>query len=207
MFIVELIGYIASAVILISVLSSSILRLRVINLIGSVLFAIYGFLIHSIPTGVMNTMIAFVNIYYLVKIFKTKEFFTILQTNQNDQYLKHFLDFYKTDVNKYYPGFDLNEENWDVSFYVLRDMAIAGVFLGKRVDEDSLFIVLDFVIPEYRDFKAGKYIYNNQKKIFGDLGYKRFIVYSFDNDNSNYLVKMGFVKDASKERLYVKEIN
>ena len=63
---VELIGYIASVMIFISILSSSILKLRIINLVGSGIFAVYGFLIGSIPTGLMNTLIVIVNIYYLI---------------------------------------------------------------------------------------------------------------------------------------------
>lgn len=207
MTVLDFIGYIASIIILISIVSSSIVRLRVINFFGSVLFAVYGFLIHSIPTGIMNAMIALVNVYFLAKMLHNKEFFTILQTQQNDQYLLRFLEFYKAEIKKYYPEFEVDTKNNDVSFYVLRDMTTAGLFLGKRVEDDSLLINLDFVIPEYRDFKAGKYIYNNREKLFSDMGYKRFLVHSYDKDNSNYLKKMGFTEDPSKAGLFIKQIN
>jgi len=203
---VEIIGYIASVIIFISILSSSILKLRVINVVGSILFAIYGFMIHSIPTGMMNTLIVVVNIYYLVKLFKAKELFTILPVKQNDQYVKHFLEFYEDEIKKHSFEIDMIREQWDVCFFVLRDMATAGLFSGKKIDEDTLLIVLDFAIPEYRDFKIGKYIYDRQEELFGKLGYKNFQVQTTNKDHIKYLLKMNFVKDHSKENVYVKNI-
>ena len=43
------IGYLGSLVVLISLLMSSIKKLRWINLVGAVIFAFYGFMISSIP--------------------------------------------------------------------------------------------------------------------------------------------------------------
>ena len=40
--IVEIIGYIGSALVLVSMLMTSVVRLRIINLIGSVIFAGYA---------------------------------------------------------------------------------------------------------------------------------------------------------------------
>ena len=203
---VELIGYIASVMIFISILSSSILKLRIINLIGSGIFAVYGFLIGSIPTGLMNTLIVIVNIYYLIKFFKSKELFTILEVDQNDQYVKHFLEFYQTEIKKFSFDTNLMKEKWDICFFVLRDMATAGLFSAKKVDEKTLLIALDFAIPEYRDFKIGKYIYDRQEELFGKQGYQQFQVKTINKDHSKYLLKMGFTKDLENEDLYSKQI-
>ena len=49
-----------------------IVKLRFINLIGSILFAIYGFIIKAYPVAIINVIIAFVNIYYIYDITKKK---------------------------------------------------------------------------------------------------------------------------------------
>ncbi len=204
---VEWIGYIASVLIFISLLSSSILKLRVINLVGSSIFAVYGFLIHSIPTGLMNVLIVLVNIYYLVKIITAKERFTMIPAKKEDSYVQHFLNFYKEEIDKF--SFDRTkvfEDGWDICFFVLRDMATAGLFSGKKIDEDSLLITLDFAVPEYRDFKIGKYIYTREKEIFGTLGYKKFLVQTTNEEHIKYLMKMGFEKVKQSEDQYVKKI-
>ncbi|KJZ91303.1 hypothetical protein ClosIBUN13A_CONTIG235g03697 [Clostridium sp. IBUN13A] len=50
----------------------NIVKLRFINLIGCILFTIYGFIIKAYPVAIVNLIIAFTNIYYLYKLTKDK---------------------------------------------------------------------------------------------------------------------------------------
>jgi uncharacterized protein with PQ loop repeat len=64
----EIIGYIASAVVLISFLMKNIKKLRIINTIGCLIFIVYGVLLNfSIPIILTNSVIVGINIYFLVK--------------------------------------------------------------------------------------------------------------------------------------------
>ena len=69
---VEWLGYLASILIGISMFMKDIVKLRFINLIGSILFAIYGFIIKAYPVAIINVIITFVNIYYIYDITKKK---------------------------------------------------------------------------------------------------------------------------------------
>lgn len=69
---IEYIGYAASILIGISMFMKNIVKLRFINLIGCILFTIYGFIIKAYPVAVVNLIIAFTNIYYLYKLTKDK---------------------------------------------------------------------------------------------------------------------------------------
>lgn len=62
----ELVGYFASAVVLISFLNRNIIRLRIINSIGCALFVAYGFMLEtSWPIVITNACILLIHIYYL----------------------------------------------------------------------------------------------------------------------------------------------
>ena len=61
----ELLGYSASVLVAISLMMQSVVKLRTINLIGAVLFTIYGLLIGAFPVAFLNGFIAVVNVYYL----------------------------------------------------------------------------------------------------------------------------------------------
>ncbi|MGM9934357.1 YgjV family protein [uncultured Clostridium sp.] len=65
---IEYVGYAASILIGISMFMKNIIKLRFINLIGSILFTIYGFIINAYPVAIVNLVIAFTNIYYLYKL-------------------------------------------------------------------------------------------------------------------------------------------
>lgn len=184
-------GYAASLIVLISLLMSSIIKLRFLNLFGSCVFSVYGFLIGALPVGLMNLMIAVINVYYLIKIYHSKEYFKLLPVEGHDQYVNVFLEFYREGILKF-TKFHFDADSWDISFFVLRNMVPAGIFLASAYDAKTLKIELDFVIPEYRDFEIGAFIYEKQKKFFIEKGYSRLICTASNPDYVRYLKKMGF---------------
>ena len=66
--ITEIVGYLASVVVLVSFLMKHIKTLRIVNTIGCALFVVYGVLLNfSIPIVATNVAIIIINIYYLIK--------------------------------------------------------------------------------------------------------------------------------------------
>ena len=81
-------------------------------------------------------------------------------------------------------------------------MVPAGVFIGSEHDKETIKIELDFVIPEYRDFKIGKYVFENSKDYFLEKGYTRFISVTTNDEQIEYLKKMGFVKQEKNGNVF-----
>lgn len=188
---VEIIGYAGSVLVAVSLMMSSIVKLRIINLIGAVIFSTYGFIIGALPVGFLNGFIALVDIYYIIEIFSTKEYFRVLEVQHDSEYLRYFLKFHTEEIRKFIPTFSFEPtERWIVLF-ILRDTVPAGLVCAEYHDEDHLFLNLDFAIPGYRDFKVGKYVFpkifekRKVKKIYSDPGNKK---------HEQYLRRMGFIK-------------
>ncbi len=190
----EWFGYLSSLVILISLLNSSIIRLRWINLVGSLLFTVYGFLLGSIPVAILNGGIVIIDIYFLLKIYTSKEFFHILEFTSTSNYFNHFIDFYKDDIKDMFNGFDFRFTKDDVGIYILRNAVTAGLFIARKRDSGSLDIVLDYAVNEYRDFKMGKFLFDNNKEFFIDKGYTRLYSKVHNSTHEKYLLKVGFEK-------------
>ncbi len=186
-------GYIASVIVLISLLMSSVKKLRWINLIGSLTFATYGFLIDAIPVAILNIGTTIINIYYLTKMYNTKDYFKLLDFDVKSEYFHYFLDFYKKDLSQFFSPNNIDLEKANMSFYILRNLRPAGIFLGSEVREDTLKIEMDYVVPEYRDFQMGIYLYHN-KDVFLKKGYKKLVTYTNIPRHEKYLDKMGFKK-------------
>lgn len=64
---IEILGYIASFIILIGFVSTNQTVIRKFNIVGSVLYVIYGFLIHAYPLVLLNAFIIIVHLKVLVK--------------------------------------------------------------------------------------------------------------------------------------------
>jgi hypothetical protein len=136
-----------------------------------------------------------------------KEYFTTMPLRGDNLYLIKFLKFYEKDINRYYPGFVYIPEKNKYSFFVLRNMAVAGVVLASEYEPGVLKIALDYTVPEYRDFKVGKFVYQVFVSKFIDDGYKFLISFPAPK-NEKYLGKMGFESTNYKGKMaYIKRIS
>lgn len=67
---IELFGYLGSILIVVSMLMSSIVKLRVINTVGSIISGIYALICGAFPLALMNICLVVINIYNLYKLSK-----------------------------------------------------------------------------------------------------------------------------------------
>jgi hypothetical protein len=66
----ETLGYLASIFVAVSLMMRSLTKLRVINLVGALLFTAYGLIIAAYPVAAVNGFTVLVNLYYLQQSFK-----------------------------------------------------------------------------------------------------------------------------------------
>ncbi|MEX0331518.1 MAG: GNAT family N-acetyltransferase [Puniceicoccaceae bacterium] len=203
----ELIGYTASLLVVISLMMRAIVKLRIVNMIGAFTFSIYGLLIESIPVAAMNGFIVLINIYFLIQVFRDKEYFQLLEVDPESSYTRKFLEFYRKHITTYQPsyGFD-NQHNF--SLFVLRDMVPAGLIQGNVDEEGVLAIDLDYVIPNYRDFKIGKFLFNEKLDFFRSKNIQTIRASAGNAAHNSYLEKTGFTRtDAGNTHAYVLPLN
>ncbi len=198
----EIIGYLASLLVAISLMMSAIVKLRIINLIGSFTFTIYGVLIDAWPVALMNAFIVFVNIFYLVKIYRDDQYFQILRSSEESNYLTKFLDFYRDHIKTFQPEFSF-EKSYNYVVFVLSDMVPAGLIIGNIKDDGTLEMDLDFVIPSYRDFKIGSFLFDKNREELKRDGIQKIVTPTGNEDHNKYLERMGFNRMNS---YFVKEL-
>ncbi len=196
--ILQWIGYTASAIIAFSMTLNSIVKFRWINLLGASLFATYGFLYHAFPVMLLNSIIVMVDVYYLIRIYTKPNLFDILEISEDSKYLLKFLDFHNKEIQTFFPGFKYKPEMNTISFFVLRNMAVAGVFLAHRKNDNILEVGLDYVVPEYRDYKNGKFLYYSLKDNFIRAGFKYIEANNSSPKHIKYLKKLGFKQEGDR---------
>lgn len=188
----EIIGYIASIVVVLSLLMKSILRLRIINLVGAFVFVIYGILIGAYPVVATNGIIVLIDIYYLIQMYKNKDDeFETMPSFCGDDYFNSFMKLYKNDIKHFNPSFEMPAGDGVKIAFILRNLIPAGVVISHP-ENDGYWVDLDFAIPLYRDLKVGDYVFSN-KEIFTDTN-QEITVYAKGEQKKHiaYLKKTGF---------------
>ena len=190
----QLLGYAASILIATSLLMRSIVRLRAINLAGAAMFSLYGFLIGAYPVGVLNLMTATINVVQLLRLRRSEEIFRVLEVQPDSQYLHYFLEFQAKDIRRFFPAFRPSLDARDtarVALFVLRDLVPAGVLLACSRG-DRLEIDLDYVVPQYRDLKVGRFLFHDQADFFRRRGFREIVSRADAAVHADYLRRMGF---------------
>lgn len=189
---VELIGYAGSVLIAVSMMMNSLVKLRWINLVGAVSFAVYGGLVGAYPVLVVDGFIALVDIYYLWRMSRQWDYFTLLPIQRRDNsFLVGFLRFHADDIARYYPNFDLDKVENPRHAFVLRNMNPAGLVVFTEEREDVV-IHLDYVLPIYRDLRCARFFINRMADRWRERGLKRILSPAAGAMQRDYLQRLGF---------------
>jgi hypothetical protein len=191
---IEIVGYLASALILFSIIQKSILRLRVLGLIGAFTFLVYSIAIGAYPIAVLNVIAAAIHLWYLRKLTRHQdEVFRILHVRPESRFLADFLDFYGDEVKVgLQPDFTHQPSKDNICAFILRDMVPAGLLIGRANDNDMLEVELDFAIPQYRDFKIGRFLYSVNSDLLTSYALEGVQANAASSDHAGYLNRMGF---------------
>ncbi len=193
----EIIGYIASLLVAISLTMSSILRLRIINLVGAIFFTAYGLLIHAYPVAAVNFFIVLIDSYYLYQMISTREFFRLLEVRPDSEYLEYFLKHYEQDIRRSQPDFAFSASANPVIFFILRNLVPAGLVVGEIQQDKSLHIQLDYAIPGYRDLKTGRFVFRDNAAALRERGIRQISTKPGAPVHARYLRQMGFEPHTS----------
>ncbi len=197
---IELFGYLGSTLVVVSMLMTSVVRLRVINTIGSIIFMIYALIIHSYPTALMNLCLVGINIYQLLRLRNTTNSYHMVEVNFNDRYLQFLLSYYDSDIRTYFPDFRERLDETDVAYIICLDSETVGVTLGKHLNETALELFVDYSTPTYRDCSVGEYLYSQLK----EKGIKELVYRGKEAAHIEYVKKVGFVQNESGD--YTKKL-
>ncbi|MCR5356657.1 MAG: YgjV family protein [Lachnospiraceae bacterium] len=186
--IIEMIGYLGSALVLVSMLMTSVVRLRFINLTGSIIFAGYALAIRSYPTAIMNICLAGINIYHLIRIFREERIYTAVETKQDDGYFSYLLNSNYEDIRHWFPEFSIKDTASDISYLICCESNPACLFLGKEITPGTVEVILDYATPVYRDTSVGKFLY----EYMAGKGYKSLVFKQEAKEHIPYLMKIGY---------------
>ncbi len=83
-------GYLASLLLIISLMVNNGLQFRWYNTLGCFAFIIYAVIIHAFPVLLTNAILLAINLFYLIRIYRKKENFDLLEFTGEEKMAKNF---------------------------------------------------------------------------------------------------------------------
>ena len=199
----ELVGYGASVVTLVSLTMTNVYRFRQINLAGALIFLGYGYAVGAWPVVFMNLMISGINVWALLQMMRYSAYFDLSPaTSVGEDYLKRFFLFHERELVKYAPGLTFEELLEARTCMLFRNMLPVGLFSYRQAGPEA-DIVIDYMIGEYRDNKAGRYLYRTKRMFFKEQGIKRFHAVARHPSQAGYYAHNGFERVEGKPDHFV----
>jgi hypothetical protein len=192
----SIIGWGGSALVVVSLLQTRILRLRVLNLVGCVILVGFNLAIPVWPMVGMNAVLAVINVVQLWRLLRHRHDdleYAVLEVNSSDAYLGHVLRAHHQDITKFNPDFTTAASLY--AFLVQRGERTVGVVLAHDAGNGRAQIDLDYVLPEYRDFTPGEFVYR-RSDVFTDHGFHQVLAPPRMRNSTNYLKNLGFHREG-----------
>ena len=204
--IAEFIGYAGSVIILVSLLMKSLLKLRWINLLGSILFSLYGLMIRAWPVFGINAVIVGIDAWFIFRMLSYRDYFDLAPLSEiGPAYFRKFFLYHENDIRSVFPEAPFESLVGAETYILFRNMLPVG-FFAMQLEGEEARIVGDYVVPEYRDFKTGVFVYDIKRMYFKEKGIKRFAAEAGKEVHTRYLMRNGFRRDAARPGLLVKEL-
>lgn len=197
----EIISLIASITTAISLTVKSLYKMRWLNLFGCIGFTIYGVLINAWPLAAVNFYIAIVDALGIVKLKNSDKstFYFGTIGDIGEKYFEQFYSFYEDDIRSFFPEVKYSDLELAQTYVLFRDMIPVGIFSIKMDDTGKKAqIIMDYVVPKYRDGQFGAVMYVKKSYVFRDQGIEEFESFTKNISHINYLKSLGFAENEEK---------
>jgi hypothetical protein len=207
-FLIQFTGYLATLFLAVSLVITNDLKFRWINAAGCFTFMIYGILLQAYPIIITNALLFGINVYYLIKVYRTYEDFDLIEFKGDERLVYKFLGFYDTDIKSYFPHYVHAQNDHPLNFVVLRDLVIANIFVAEIRPDGTAVVKLNYTTPKYRDYKIGRFVFDKKKEFLISKGIKK-VVYNevAKKSHEKFLKVSGFKKSIFEgKESYIKEL-
>lgn len=204
--ILEIIGWFGSVLLVVSLLQTRVMRLRVLNSAASAVLVGYNAALGVWPMVAMNAVLVCINLTVIAKMLRQRHdarAYDVVRVGVGEPFLARLLDRHAGDITRFNPAPDALLGQAEHAFLVTSGDEVVGVVLsraGEAPDEQQ--VVLDYVLPPYRDFTPGEFVFRADGP-FARMGARRVVASPAMTASSAYLAAVGFVPDGDRQVLHL----
>ncbi|MEU8662162.1 hypothetical protein [Actinoplanes philippinensis] len=199
----DVIGWVGSALLVWSLLQSRLLRLRALNLVGCLVLIGFNAAVGVWPMVGLNVVLAVINVWYLWRMLATRhddKVYQVVEVRTDDAFLLHVLRAHHEDIKRFNPGFGTDHlaRPGAAAFLIVHVDEVAGVVVFHTADDGVAQVDLDYVVERYRDLTPGEFVFR-RSGYFTDRGCR--VVLTPPGMRAPYYGRLGFQRSGDSYRL------
>lgn len=203
--VLEVIGWAGSALLVLSLLQTRVMRFRVLNAVACVVLVGYNAAVGVWPMVGMNVVLVGINLWVIRKLLRDRHdarVYDAVPISVHEPLLRHLLERHAEDIRAFNPDLpaDVTREA-EHAFVVSVGDEVVGVVLSRGgTTPDEQQVLLDYVTPAYRDFTPGEFVFRPDGP-FAGLGTRRVVASPGMASSERYLRTVGFVEQDGRRVL------
>lgn len=197
----EIVGWLGSALLVVSLLQTRVMRFRVLNAAASAVLIGYNLAIQVWPMVGLNVVLVGINAWVVWGLLRRRHdarAYDVVPLGVDEPFLAHLLTRHAEDIAAHNRGSEAVLAQARHAFVVTSGDDLVGVVLsreGRAPDEQQ--VVLDYVLPPYRDFTPGEFVYRPAGP-FASMGARRVVASPGMMRSEKYLSAVGFRREGER---------
>ncbi len=155
----EIFGYFGTALVIVSMMMTSMLKFRIINMCGGTISLVYAILVNAWSVVVVNASLVIINLIQAIKEITTRGDYHAVKVSYDDAMLNYFISLYKSDIEKELGALDscISADN---SVHIIFNKGEAmGISATKEMGEaPSIYLIKGRSSKGAQDYIASKII-------------------------------------------------
>lgn len=200
----EIIGWFGSALLVVSLVQTRVMRFRALNAAASAVLIGYNLAIEVWPMVGLNIVLVGINLWIIVGLLRRRHdarAYDVVRLGVTEPFLAHLLVRHAEDISRFNPAPEELLAGAEHAFLVSERDAVVGVVLSRTgAAPDEQQVVLDYVLPPYRDFTPGEFVFRPDGP-FAQIGTRRVLASPAMTASEKYLDAVGFRRDGERRVL------
>lgn len=195
--VLEVVGWVGSAIVVWSMMQQRILRLRVYNLIGCLVQVLYNGVLGVWPVVALNVVLALVQVVNLTRLLRGRDdpaSYAVAAVPADGPLLAQLLGRHREDVARFQPGFAVPSDEAE-AYVVLSGDELVGAVVVHDAGDGLAQIELDYVTEKYRDLTPGQFVFR-RSGVLAERGYRT--VASAPGTVDPYYEQVGFERRGDR---------
>lgn len=197
----EIVGWAGSALLVLSLVQTRLMRLRVLNSIACVVLIAYNAVLGVWPMVAMNVVLVAINLWAIARLLRERHDSRVYEAAPiatDAPVLLGVLRRHWADIARFNPDLAAGDAGAllaraDHAFLVTTGDQVVGVVLSADAGPGTQQVLLDHVLPAYRDFTPGEFVFRADGP-FQALGTRTVIASPGMAAAEGYLRAVGFVE-------------
>lgn len=192
---VEIFGYIGTVFVIVSMMMTSLVRLRAINICGGMISLLYSCYYGAWAMVVMNACLITINIVQIIIALRGRGSYHYCSVGFDEAAVSVFMSTHASDIGRYSPALESLVYSGAQVNMIYSTGEAAGIVVTEQ-DGDQLRLLGEYTVPKHRSVATGRFLLESLK----GQGAGEVFATPVSEKQEKHLLKLGFEK---KERQFI----